>query len=111
LKASLKAPGFKPCAYEVKNRFRNLLFKFNLYRYTKALHFALSARHDLAAASRLLSSAARQLDARLECFEDAPVAMGVVACVAAGVAALALAVVKGRSVLLPWYNIRVAKQF
>ena len=82
-----------------------------MHDYAKALHFALSARHDLTAASRLMSTAARKLDARLECFEDAPVAMGVVAWVVAGVAAAAIAVVKGRSVLLPWYNIRVAKQF
>lgn len=82
-----------------------------MHDYGKALHFARSARHDVKAASRLMAAAARTLDARLECFEDAPVAVGVVAWVVLGIAALAIAVVQGRSVLLPWYNIRVAKQF
>ena len=36
---------------------------------------------------------------------------GMVAWVVGGIAAAALAVVKGRSVIMPWYNIRVAKQF
>jgi hypothetical protein len=31
----LKAPGFNPLTYEVKNRFQTLLSKFNLYRYTE----------------------------------------------------------------------------
>jgi hypothetical protein len=30
---SLKAPGFNPRAYEVKNQFQASAFKFNLYRY------------------------------------------------------------------------------
>ena len=103
---------------EYGGRWASLLFKQEralaaaaMHDYAKALHFALSARHDLAAASRLMSAAARKLDARLECFEDAPVALGMVAWVVGGIAAAALAVVKGRSVIMPWYNIRVAKQF
>jgi hypothetical protein len=34
---SLKAPGFNPRAYKVKNRFQSFAFKFNLYRYTAAV--------------------------------------------------------------------------
>ena len=33
----MKAPGFNPCAYEVKTWFQRFcFFKFNLYRYEKA---------------------------------------------------------------------------
>ena len=31
---SLKAPGFNPCAYRVRNWFQSLLFKRNVYRYS-----------------------------------------------------------------------------
>jgi hypothetical protein len=31
---SLKAPGFNPCTYKMKNRFQAFAFKCNLYRYS-----------------------------------------------------------------------------
>jgi hypothetical protein len=32
----LKGALFQPCTYQLKNRFQNVPFKFNLHRYTKA---------------------------------------------------------------------------
>ena len=82
-----------------------------MHDYGKSLHFARSARHDLAALSGLLSSAARQLNAKLECFEDAPLAVDWFVWAALVVAVVAFVAVQGTAAVAPWWKLRVAKQF
>jgi hypothetical protein len=51
LTQSLKAPGFNPCTYQVKNGFKPSLSKCNLYRYSSG---SLFSEHDMADASEAL---------------------------------------------------------
>ena len=39
----LKAPGFNLYTYQVKNRFQNMPFKYNLFRYIEVVHRTLIA--------------------------------------------------------------------
>ena len=44
----MKAPGFNPCAYEVKTWFQSFAFEFNLYRYAGGLNRELVSALDAA---------------------------------------------------------------
>ena len=55
-----------------------------MHEYSRASHFAASARIDLLAAARLVEDAAGALDATIECFEDVAPSYAAAATIAGG---------------------------
>ena len=82
-----------------------------MHEYSRASHFAASARIDLLAAARLVEDAAGALDATIECFEDVAPSYAAAATIAGGMALGVWAIAAVRGEISRWWNLRVSKQF
>ena len=82
-----------------------------MHEYSRASHFAASARIDLLAAARLVEDAAGALDATIECFEDVAPSCAAAATIAGGMALGVWAIAAVRGEISRWWNLRVSKQF